>query len=79
MFANVLFNHNTMVGILSFGLGLAAGVPTVMLSVYQGLALGAFLALHYDRGLTVDFLGWLSIHGTTELGRAHPACGAEAW
>jgi uncharacterized membrane protein SpoIIM required for sporulation len=68
VFANVLFSHNTLVGILTFGLGLAAGIPTVMLNVYQGLALGAFLALHYDRELTVDFIGWVSIHGTTELG-----------
>ena len=68
LFANVLFSHNTLVGILTFGLGLAAGVPTIMLNVYQGLSLGAFLALHYNLGLTVDFLGWLSIHGTTELG-----------
>ena len=64
----VLFSHNTLVGIMTFGLGLAAGVPTLMLIVYQGLGLGAFLALHYNRGLTVDFLGWISIHGTTELG-----------
>ncbi len=68
MFANVLFSHNTLVGIMTFGLGLAAGMPTLMLNVYQGLTLGAFLALHYNRGLTVDFLGWISIHGTTELG-----------
>ncbi len=68
LFANVLFSHNTLVGIMTFGLGLAAGIPTVMLNVYQGLILGAFLALHYDRGLTVDFLGWITIHGTTELG-----------
>jgi uncharacterized membrane protein SpoIIM required for sporulation len=68
LFANVLFSHNTLVGIMTFGLGLAAGIPTLMLNVYQGLALGAFLALHYNRDLTVDFLGWLSIHGTTELG-----------
>jgi len=67
LFANVLFNHNSLVGIFTFGLGLAAGVPTVLLSVYQGLTLGAFLALHYDRELTVDFLGWIAIHGTTEL------------
>jgi uncharacterized membrane protein SpoIIM required for sporulation len=39
-----------------------------MLNVYQGLVLGAFIALHYNRDLTVDFLGWISIHGTTELG-----------
>ncbi|HEY2228577.1 MAG TPA: stage II sporulation protein M [Xanthobacteraceae bacterium] len=68
VFANVLFSHNTLVGIMTFGLGLAAGIPTLMLNVYQGLMLGAFLALHYNRGLAVDFLGWISIHGTTELG-----------
>lgn len=68
IFANVLFSHNTLVGLLSFGLGLAAGIPTLLLTLYQGLTLGAFLALHYNRGLTVDFLGWISIHGTSELG-----------
>jgi uncharacterized membrane protein SpoIIM required for sporulation len=65
--SNYLFSHNTMVGILAFGLGLFAGVPTVLLLAYQGLTLGAFVALHYNRDLTVDFLGWLSIHGVTEL------------
>jgi uncharacterized membrane protein SpoIIM required for sporulation len=53
---------------MTFGLGLAVGIPTLMLNVYQGLILGAFLALHYNRDLAVDFLGWISIHGTTELG-----------
>jgi len=67
VFANVLFSHNTAIGLLAFGLGLAAGVPSLMLMVYQGLTLGAFLALHYNRDLTVDFLGWISIHGVTEL------------
>jgi len=65
--SNFLFQHNTMVGILTFSLGVAAGVPTILLLVYQGLGFGAFLALHYNRDLTVDFLGWLSIHGVTEL------------
>jgi uncharacterized membrane protein SpoIIM required for sporulation len=68
VFANMLFSHNTLVGIMTFGLGLALGVPTVMLTVYQGLGLGAFIALHYNRDLTVDFLGWIAIHGVTELG-----------
>lgn len=68
VFANVLFSHNTLVGLMCFGLGLAAGIPTLMLTVYQGLSLGAFIALHFDRGLTIDALGWLSVHGTTELG-----------
>jgi uncharacterized membrane protein SpoIIM required for sporulation len=73
--ANFLFSHNTLVGIFAFCLGLAAGVPTVLLITYQGLILGAFLALHYDRGLTVDFLGWISIHGVTEI-TAILLCGA---
>jgi len=59
VFANFLFSHNSLVGIMTFGLGLAAGIPTLMLNVYQGLTLGAFLALHYSRDLTVDFLGWI--------------------
>jgi uncharacterized membrane protein SpoIIM required for sporulation len=68
IFAGVLFNHNTLVGILTFGLGMGIGIPTIMLTVYQGLPIGAFVALHYNRDLTIDFLGWLAIHGVTELG-----------
>ena len=70
-----LFSHNSLVGIMSFCFGLFAGVPTVLLIAYQGLTLGAFLALHYNRDLTVDFLGWVSIHGVTEL-TAILLCGA---
>jgi uncharacterized membrane protein SpoIIM required for sporulation len=73
--ANFLFSHNTIVGILTFSLGLVAGIPTILLLVYQGLTLGAFIALHYNRQLTIDFLGWIAIHGVTELG-AVILCGA---
>jgi uncharacterized membrane protein SpoIIM required for sporulation len=75
LFATVLFTHNTMVGLLAFSLGIAAGVPTLLLLAYQGLILGAFLALHANRDLAVDFLGWVSIHGVTEIG-AVTLCGA---
>lgn len=68
LFANFLFDHNTLVGILIFSLGVAAGVPTILLLVYQGAMLGAFLALHADRGLFWEALGWLSIHGVSEIG-----------
>jgi len=68
LFAGVLFNHNTLVGIMTFGLGMGIGIPTIMLTFYQGLPIGAFVALHYNRDLTIDFLGWLAIHGVTELG-----------
>jgi uncharacterized membrane protein SpoIIM required for sporulation len=68
VFANALFRHNATIGITVFGLGIAGGVPTLLLLGYQGLMIGAFLALHYNRGLLVDFIGWISIHGVTELG-----------
>lgn len=67
IFANALFQHNALVGILAFGLGVIGGVPTLLLIAYQGLILGAMLALHANRGLTVEFLGWVSIHGVTEI------------
>jgi uncharacterized membrane protein SpoIIM required for sporulation len=73
--ANFLFSHNTVVGLLAFSTGLAAGVPTLALLVYQGLILGAFLQIHAKHGLGIDFLGWLSIHGVTEI-TAIVLCGA---
>jgi uncharacterized membrane protein SpoIIM required for sporulation len=75
VFANFLFRHNTMVGLMAFGLGIAAGVPTLMLMVYNGLVVGAAAGLHYDRGLLVEFIAWISIHGVTEIG-AIVLCGA---
>ena len=50
-------------------------VLTILLLAYQGLSLGAFIALHYNRQLTADFLGWIAIHGVTEIG-AVLLCGA---
>jgi uncharacterized membrane protein SpoIIM required for sporulation len=75
VFASFLFQHNTVVGILCFGLGAAAGIPTAALLIYQGLSFGAFLELHASRGLLFDCLGWVSIHGITEFG-AIALCGA---
>jgi uncharacterized membrane protein SpoIIM required for sporulation len=75
LLANFLFSNNSVVGILAFGLGIAGGLPTLFLLAYQGLSLGAFLALHAQRGLTVEFLGWVSIHGVSEI-TALILCGA---
>jgi uncharacterized membrane protein SpoIIM required for sporulation len=66
-FANFLFRHNTQVAILCFSLGFFLGIPTVTLLIGNGLALGAMIGLHFEKGLGVEFLGWLSIHGVTEL------------
>jgi len=75
VFANFLFRNNATVGIMTFGLGFFGGVPTLLLLGYQGVMLGAFFALHHNRGLLYDFIGWVSIHGVTEIG-ALILCGA---
>lgn len=67
LFATYLFTHNAQIGILAFALGFALGVPVILLMFYNGLTIGAFAALYVSRGLTVEFVAWLSIHGTTEL------------
>ncbi len=67
VFAAYLFNNNAQVAIMAFALGFAFGVPTLLLLVYNMVGLGAMLWVFASRGLTVEFIGWLSIHGTTEL------------
>lgn len=74
-FATYLFSHNTRIAIFVFGLGVFLCVPAILLTFYNGLILGAFVALHVDRGLGWDIFGWLSIHGVTELSAICIACG----
>ena len=66
-FATFLFQNNARVGMLCFALGAAFGVPVVLLLYYNGLGIGAVCAVFAGEGLTVEFLAWLAIHGTTEL------------
>ena len=74
-FASFLFSHNTRIAIFVFGLGVFLCAPAIALTFYNGLGLGAMLALHVDRGLGWDMGGWLSIHGVTELSAICIACG----
>lgn len=67
VFAAFLFTHNSQVSISSYALGFAFGLPTMFLEMYQGIPLGAMMAVFSKAGLGVDFAAWLSIHGTTEL------------
>jgi uncharacterized membrane protein SpoIIM required for sporulation len=66
-FAAFLFSNNAGVSILSFALGFAFGIPTLMLLVQNTAILGAMLWLYHGAGLTIDFAAWISVHGTTEL------------
>lgn len=66
-FASFLFTHNSRVAIFAFALGFAFCLPTAGLLAMTGLQLGAFLALYASRGLLWNLVGWMMIHGTTEL------------
>ena len=66
-FATFLFQHNARIGMLCFVLGAAFGVPVVVLLYYNGLTIGAICAVFAGKDLTLEFLAWLAIHGTTEL------------
>jgi uncharacterized membrane protein SpoIIM required for sporulation len=66
-FATYLFTHNAQIAIFAFALGFAFAIPTVLLIVYNGLMLGAFLAVFAAKGLLFQAGGWLFIHGTTEI------------
>ncbi len=67
IFAASLFTHNAQIGILSFALGFALGIPTFFLLAYNGLMMGAFVAVYVPNGLGFEVGGWLCIHGTTEI------------
>ena len=66
-FSAFLFTHNSQVSLLSFALGFALGLPTVLLEGYFGCTIGALMAVFASKGLGVELGGWLAIHGTTEL------------
>ncbi len=74
-FSSFLFTHNAQIGMLSFALGIAAGIPTTLLMFSNGLMLGAFVGLYAQRGLLLPLLGWLLPHGVPEIG-ALILCGA---
>ena len=67
-FASFLFTHNAQIGILSFALGFALGLPVFYLLFVNGQSLGAMGALYHQHGLSVEFWGWVLPHGVTEIG-----------
>ena len=67
LLASFLFSHNAKIGMTCFALGFAAGVPVALLLLLNGLMLGAFVAIHVQHGLAVEFWAWVLPHGVTEL------------
>ena len=66
-FAAFLFQNNAGVSILAFALGFAFGIPTLLLLLKEMATLGAMIWLFSTQDLTIDFIAWLSVHGTSEL------------
>ncbi len=66
-FSSFLFTHNAEISLLAFALGFACCLPTAFLVFYNGLMLGAMIAIYAQHGLGLAFGGWILIHGVTEL------------
>jgi len=67
LFGSYLFTHNTRVGLLAFATGMLAGVPTVLLQLYNGILLGAFAAIFLHDPQPLPFLAWILPHAIPEL------------
>ena len=68
VFASFLFGHNLKVALLAMSLGVLAAVPTVLLTVYNGMILGTFVAIHHQAGIVSEMWAWILPHGITEFG-----------
>jgi uncharacterized membrane protein SpoIIM required for sporulation len=66
-FAGSLFAHNTRVGLLSFAVGILAGLPTLLLLLYNGLTLGGFSTVFLRDGPRLEFVAWIVPHAIPEL------------
>jgi uncharacterized membrane protein SpoIIM required for sporulation len=67
VFSASLFVHNTGIGFLSFATGILAGIPTIILVLYNGITLGAFAWIFSrDAGWPI-FWAWLLPHAIPEL------------
>ena len=67
LFAAYLFRHNASIGLAAFALGGLAGLPVFFLIFNNGSTLGAFVALHQEKDMLFELMGWLLPHGVTEI------------
>jgi uncharacterized membrane protein SpoIIM required for sporulation len=67
LFGSFLFSNNTRVGLLAFATGMLAGIPTVLLQLYNGIMLGAFASIFLRDPNPLPFLAWILPHGVPEL------------
>jgi uncharacterized membrane protein SpoIIM required for sporulation len=67
VFSASLFVHNTGIGLLAFATGILAGVPTIILVLYNGITLGAFAWIFSRDAAWPIFWAWLLPHAIPEL------------
>lgn len=68
LFASFLFQHNLKIGMKAMAAGVLAGVPTIVLMIYNGMIIGSFIAMHDEAGVSAEAWAWILPHGVTELG-----------
>lgn len=66
-FALMLVVNNTRVGFMAFSLGIAAGVPTVLIQTFNGAVLGAMAGLYDRGGVDLAWWAWVLPHGIPEV------------
>lgn len=67
-FMTFLLTHNTKVGFRAVAWGILCGVPTFFLMLYTGGFMGAFTAVHAQKGVVAEWWAWILPHGVTEIG-----------
>jgi len=66
-FSAFLFTHNISVSITCFAIGIAWGLPTLLLIGYHGVFLAALAVDYFRDGEALFFLAWILPHGVVEL------------
>ncbi|MFA9428594.1 stage II sporulation protein M [Egicoccus sp. AB-alg2] len=75
-FAARVFTNNAAVGALAFGSGIAAGVPTLAILLFNGVNVGVAAGLFHAAGDAARFWGLILPHGLLELTAVFVAGGA---
>ncbi len=66
-FSAFLFTHNISVSITCFAIGIAWGLPTLLLIAYHGVFLAAVAVEYFRDGQALFFLAWILPHGLVEM------------
>lgn len=66
-FSSFLFTHNIKVSIVCFAIGVAWGLPTLLLLAYHGVFIAALGVEYFKDGVGLFFLAWILPHGIVEM------------